>query len=196
MSTRSDAFSSVRRPDPAEVRQCHAAGMSRNKTAEVLGVSTRQVDNVARELGLSWSSHATAEAVAARRQQAELERLDLADRWRELALDSVERALVEEDPGDRRRHAMAGEAATRSDLAIWGRGLTEVTEKDTAAENFVELLVGLRRGFTLLEETPLEEIDPVGEFAEFGTVPQEWEAEVDRSVSGVEEVSEEGDRPP
>lgn len=154
--------------------------MSRNRTATVLGVSTRQVDNVAAEIGLSWSAHATAEAVAARRQQAELERLDLADKWRELALDSVDRALVEEDPGDRRRHAMTAEAATRSDLAIWGRGLAEVTEKDTAAENFAELLIGLRRGFSLLEETPLEEIDPTGEFAEFGTDP----------------AGREGDRPP
>lgn len=172
--------SSGHRPDPHEVRQCHAAGMSRNRTATVLGCSTRQVDRVARELGLSWSSHATAEAVAARKQQAELERLDLADKWRELALDSVERALVEEDPGDRRRHAMTAEAATRSELAIWGRGLAEVTEKDAAAENFVELLVGLRRGFSLLEETPLEEIDPTGEFEEFGTDP----------------AGREGDRPP
>lgn len=149
--------------------------MSRNRTAQTLGVSTRQVDNVAAELGLSWSSASTAEAVAARKQQAELERMDLADSWRELALDSVARALVEEDPGDRRRHAMSAEAATRSDLAIWGRGVEQTTEKDAAGEDFAELLIGLRRGFTLLEDTPLEELDPTGEFEEFGTAPAGWE---------------------
>lgn len=170
MSVHHPGNSSGTRPDPDEVRHCHEAGLSRNRTAAALGVSTRQVDRVAEELGLSWSAKATAEAVATRRQKAELERLDLADKWRELALDSVDRALAEDDPGDRRRHAMTAEAATRSELSIWGRGLAEVTDKDTAAENFAELLIGLRRGFTLLEETPLEEIDPTGEFEEFGTV--------------------------
>lgn len=190
MSARPSSKSSPARPDPNEVRQCHAAGMSRNRTATVLGVSTRQVDNVAAEIGLSWSSHATAEAVAARKQQSELERLDLADQWRELALDSVGRALVEDDPGDRRRHAMTAEAATRSDLAIWGRGLTEVTEKDAAAENFAELLVSLRRGWSLLEEAPLEEIDPTGEFEAFGTVgygDTEEELDTDTDPAGWEE---------
>lgn len=143
--------------------------MSRNKTAEVLGVSTRQVDNAAEELGLSWSSKATAEAVAARRQRAELERLDLADSWRELAVDSVGRALVEDDPGDRRRHAMTAEAATRSDLAIYSRGVEQTTEKDAEAENFAALLVSLRSAFRTLDATPVDELDPNGEFEAFGT---------------------------
>lgn len=158
-------ISSVKRPDPEEVRHCHESGMSRNRTAAVLGVSTRQVDNVADEMGLSWSATATAEAVAARQQQAEAERLDLADSWRELAVESVGRALAEDDAAERRRHALTAEAATRADLSIW-QGVEPEGQGNQAAEAFAALLLSVRQGFTTLENTPDEELDPDGEFDE------------------------------
>lgn len=146
----------VNRPTPEDVARCHAAGMSKNKTAETLGVSTRQVGYVADELGLSWSAESVAEAVEARQQQAEAQRLDLADSWRELALDSVARALAEDDAGERRRHALTGEAATRSDLAIW-RAVDPEPEGSQAAQEFAALLLSVRQGFTTLDATPVEE---------------------------------------
>lgn len=146
--------------------------MSRNRTATVLNVSTRQVDNVAAELGLSWSSASTAEAVAARKSQAEGHRVELAELWLELALDSVGRALLEDDAGDRRRHAMTAEAATRSEIAIWS-SLTPNTEKDTGAQAYAEMMLALRHSFAVLEDTPEEELDPTGEFDYYGTPAEE-----------------------
>lgn len=172
MSVHQPGKSSVGRPDPDEVRHCHEAGMSRNRTATALGVSTRQVDNVAAELGLSWSSASTAEAVAARKAQAEGQRVELAELWLKLAVDSVGRALAEDDPGDRRRHAMTAESATRSEINIWS-SLAPNTEKDTAAESFAELLIGLRKGFTLLDDLTVDDLDPKGEFDYYGTPAEE-----------------------
>ena len=153
----------VNRPTPEDVARCHAAGMSKNRTAETLGVSTRQVGYVADELGLSWSATSTAEAVAARKQRSELERLDIADSWRELARDSIDRALAEDDPSDRRRHALTAEAATRADLSIW-KGVEPESEGDEAKQAFAALLVSLRSSFRTLDDTPVEELDPDGEF--------------------------------
>lgn len=139
--------------------------MSRNRTAQTLGVSTRQVDNVAAEVGLSWSATATAEAVAARKEQAELERLDIADSWRKLARDSVDKALAEDDAGERRKFAMTAESATRSELSIW-QGVEPESEGDEAKQAFAALLVSVRDGFKTMDDTPVEELDPDGEFDE------------------------------
>ena len=154
MSTRL-GDSATNRPTPEDVQHCFDAGMSRNRTAETLGVSTRQVDNVAEELGLSWSAEATAEAVAARKQKAEAERLDIADSWRELAVDSLTRALAEDDAGERRKFALTAESATRSDLAIW-QGVEPEAEGE-AKQAFAALLVSLRSSFRTLDDTPVEE---------------------------------------
>lgn len=179
-------------PDPEAVARLHAAGESRNSVARTLGVSTRQVDNVARELGLSWAGSLTREAVEAKRLAAEVERLELAGRFRRLAVESVELALVEEDPLDRRRHTMTASTAAQSDLAIWARKVQGEHVEDTGGEVFEELLNAIRG-------TPVEVMgndgETIGAYRSMedmlGTVPEEWEAEVDRSVSGVE-----GDRPP
>lgn len=186
------------RPDPEAVARLHAAGESRNSVARTLGVSTRQVDNVARELGLSWAGSLTREAVEAKRLAAEVERLELAGQFRRLAVESVELALVEEDPLDRRRHTMTASAAAQSDLAIWARKVQgEQVEDKTGGEARFEVMDAIRVQFDELLATPVEELDPGGEF-ECSPHPEDspgWEAEVDRSVSGVE-GGREGDRPP
>lgn len=192
MSVRPPEKKSGDRPDPEAVARLHAAGESRNSVARTLGVSTRQVDNVARELGLSWTGSLTREAVEAKRLAAEVERLELAGQFRRLAMESVELALVEEDPLDRRRHTMTASTAAQSDLAIWARKVQGEHVEDTGGEVFEELLNAIRG-------TPVEVMgndgETVGAYRSMedmlGTVPEEWEAEVDRSVSGVE-----GDRPP
>lgn len=192
MSVRPPEKKSGDRPDPEAVARLHAAGESRNSVARTLGVSSRQVDNVARELGLSWTGSLTREAVEAKRLAAEVERLELAGQFRRLAVESVELALVEEDPLDRRRHTMTASTAAQSDLAIWARKVQGEHVEDTGGEVFEELLNAIRG-------TPVEVMgndgETVGAYRSMedmlGTVPEEWEAEVDRSVSGVE-----GDRPP
>lgn len=197
MSVRPPERKSGDRPDPEAVARLHAAGESRNSVARTLGVSTRQVDNVARELGLSWAGSLTREAVEAKRLAAEVERLELAGQFRRLAVESVALALVEEDPLDRRRHTMTASTAAQSDLAIWARKVQGERVEDTGGEPFEELLNAIRG-------TPVEIMDDDGETIGayrsmedmLDNVPEEWlEAEVDRSVSGVEEVLE-GDRPP
>lgn len=92
-----------------------------------------------------------------------MDRAELAQKFRELALDSVDRALAEEDPGDRRRLAMTAESATRSDLSLLAAS-KDGEEDSEAAEKFAELLDSIRNGFDTLDDTPVEELDPDGEF--------------------------------
>lgn len=134
----------VNRPDLEDVARLHAAGEGRNAIAATLRVSHRQVDNAARELGLSWSGEATREAVEARRQHAEVDRLELAGRFRLLAAESVELALVEEDPLERRRHVMTATAAMHADLSIWARKIENYATSATGGEQWAELLESIR----------------------------------------------------
>ena len=144
MSARPRISNEKRRPDPEDVRRLHAAGESRNAVARALGVSTRQVDNVAAEIGVSWSAAATRDAVEVQRNTAETDRLELAKMWRDLARDSLARALVEGDTQDRRRLAGTAEAATRSDLAIWSRKIEGNHVEGGAGAEFEELVAQIR----------------------------------------------------
>lgn len=162
-SIRGPQISDPKRPDPEDVKQLHASGEGRNSIARALGVSYRQVDRVARELGLTWNADATREASAARRTAAELDRAELAQKFRALALDSVDRALAEDDPSDRRRLAMTAESATRSDLSLLAAN-REGEEGSESAEQFAELLDSIRSGFDTIMDTPVEDPDLLGEF--------------------------------
>lgn len=151
------------RPDPDDVRRLHAAGESRNGTARALGVSTRMVDAVAAEVGVSWSADATRDAAETRRHTAEIERLELAAKFRAVAARALDRAIVEDDSAEARRLTATAAEATRTDLHIWQR---DVPGEDgtTGGEPFVELLDALRVQFETLDEMPVDELDPSGEF--------------------------------
>ena len=138
--------------DLEEVARLHAAGISRNKTAERLGVPTSRIDKAAEELGISWSSKRTEEAVAARRARAKERHLDMAERWGDLALDSLDRALEETDAGDRRRYAMSADTATRAELAIW----ESLDERSTHSLTAVSIAVA--DAFATLDDLPIEDL--------------------------------------
>lgn len=147
------------RPSPDDVQRLYNAGEGRNAIARTLGVSQRQVSRVAADLGISWDQEASRDAAAARRAAAELDRADLAQRFRELALDSVDRAIKEDDPTDRRRLAMTAESASRSDLALHAAN-RDVEHSSSAAEDFSELLDSIRNGFDELDDMPVDQLDP------------------------------------
>lgn len=142
------------RPDPVDVARLHAAGVSRNGTARALEVSTRQVDAVAAELGLSWSADAPAEAVAVRRSTAAIERLELAASFRRLAEDSLTRALAAETAAERRSFTLSATAAAQQDLAIHG-ALPPAEAGDDAANVMEKIAASLE----LLDAIPVEELE-------------------------------------
>lgn len=162
MSTRPQERKWGERPNPDDVRRLHAAGESRNGTARALGVSTRMVDAVAAEIGVSWSADATRDAVETRRHTAEVERLELAAKFRAVAARALDRAIVEDDTAEARRLTATAAEAARTDLHIWERNITG--EDDTGGEVFVELLDAIRGNFDDLDAMPVEALDPEGAF--------------------------------
>ena len=138
--------------DLDEVARLHAEGVSRNKTAERLGVPTSQIDKAAETLGISWSAARTEEAVAARRARAKERHIDLAEKWGDLALSSLDRALDEDDPGDRRRLAMTADTATRAELTVWE------SLDDRATHNLTAVTLAVADAFATLDEAPLDEL--------------------------------------
>mgnify|MGYP001053752897 CR=1 FL=1 len=163
MPTRGQKRSWGERPHPEDVRRLHAAGESRNGTARALGVSTRQVDAVAAEIGVSWSADASRAAVETRRHTAEIERLELAAKFRAVAARALDRALTEDDTAEARRLTATAAEAARTDLHIWQRDIPG-EDGEKGGEVFVELLDALRVGFETLDEMPVDELDPSGEF--------------------------------
>lgn len=140
--------------DLDEVARLHAAGVSRNKTAERLNVSTRQIDKAAETLGISWSAARTEEAVAARRARAKERHLEQAEKWGDLAMDSLDRALQETDPADRRRHALTAQVATQSELELWKQSL----DVRAGHHNLTTVTLAVADAFATLDETPLEDL--------------------------------------
>lgn len=126
----------ARRPDLDAVRRLYDAGESRNGIARALNVSTRQVDNAARELGLTFSSERTTAAVETYRATAAVERAELAARLRAVA--RTELAAVEDqelDVSDRRHHMAIAATAIDRDVRIGRLQLESLTsdQPDTAA---------------------------------------------------------------
>lgn len=163
MPTRAENRKWGQRPDPEDVRRLHAAGESRNGTARALGVSTRQVDAVAAEIGVSWSAAATRDAVETRRNTAEVERLELAAKFRAVAARALDRALNEDDTAEARRLTAAAAEAARTDLHIAERNITG-EDGAKGGEAFLEVMDALKVQFEDLDDMPVEVLDPNGEF--------------------------------
>lgn len=163
MPTRAEKRSWGERPHPDDVRRLHAAGESRNATARALGVSTRMVDTVAAEIGVSWSADATRDAVETRRHTAEVERLELAGKFRAVAARALDRALTEDDTAEARRLTATAAEAARTDLHIAERNVPG-EDGTRGGEGVFELLDALRVQFDDLDATPVDVLDPEGEF--------------------------------
>lgn len=172
MPTRSRERKWGERPDPDDVRRLHAAGESRNGTARALGVTTRMVDAVAAEIGVSWSADATRDAVETRRHTAEVERLELAGKFRAVAARALDRAVIEDDTAEARRLTATAAEAARTDLHIWQRDIPgEGGAK--GGEEFFEVMDALRVQFDDLDAMPVDVLDPDGEFEQYGLTGEE-----------------------
>lgn len=90
----------------SEARRLHAEGRGRNAIARELGISTRQVDNLAREMGLRFDTARTRAAARARRSAAAQDRDELAAGARRLAHDVLARAVAADDVLELRRLVM------------------------------------------------------------------------------------------
>lgn len=163
MPTRPQERNWGQRPSPDDVRRLHAAGESRNGTARALGVSTRMVDAVAAEVGVSWSADATRDAVETRRHTAEVERLELAGKFRAVAARALDRALNEEDTAEARRLTATAAEAARTDLHIAERNVPG-EDGTKGGEGVFEVMDALRVQFEDLDAMPVEVLDPSGEF--------------------------------
>lgn len=111
--------------DPApslvsRVMQCRAEGLGRNAVARLLGVSTRQVDNISREHNITWDSQHVAVANRARGEQAKAKRMELAEQFRTIASLELQAVLNGEfePPGVRKERLTIAAIAVDKDLAI------------------------------------------------------------------------------
>lgn len=163
MPTRPQERNWGQRPSPDDVRRLHAAGESRNATARALGVSTRMVDAVAAEVGVSWSADATRDAVETRRHTAEVERLELAGKFRAVAARALDRALNEDDTAEARRLTATAAEAARTDLHIAERNVPG-EDGTKGGEGVFEVMDALRVQFDDLDAMPVDVLDPSGEF--------------------------------
>lgn len=102
------------------VMECRAEGLGRNATARLLNISTRQVDNVTRELGIDWGGDHVEVANRARAEQAKTKRLEIAEKFRRVADLELQAVLNGEfeSPGIRKDRITIAAISTDKDLAI------------------------------------------------------------------------------
>lgn len=110
--------SSPKVPLPADVERLHGLGVSRNGIARELKVSTRQVDKVARKLGLSFSAASVEDALKARAYRADNQRLEIAENLREVALRESRKAKGSNDALETSRHVKAAVDAVQAEQAL------------------------------------------------------------------------------
>lgn len=128
---------SVRRPNKTTVKRLHTQGLGRNAIARELNVSTRQVDNVARDLGLRFTTDRTYAASRVRESQAAQDRAELAEQARAEAhrLMGILKGLS--DPVQIRR--IVGAIAELLDIDVRATGATaEVTDREDHPEQFMK----------------------------------------------------------
>lgn len=112
------AASSPKVPLPADVERLHGLGVSRNGIARELKVSTRQVDKVARKLGLSFSAASVEDALKARAYRADNQRLEIAENLREVALRESRKAKGSNDALETSRHVKAAVDAVQAEQVL------------------------------------------------------------------------------
>lgn len=161
---------------PETVRRLSEQGHGRNEIARKLNVNVYQVHKAAREAGVTFDRSATKAATAARVADAQAERIELAEQFRQVGRTILTKVL-DSNPGDLDPAALrdllwsAGSAAASD--ARYGKLLldyqtTHIAEDEQieAAEKFATLLQGLREGFQTLEDTPIEEFEDDDDAAE------------------------------
>lgn len=104
----------------SRVMHCRAEGLSRNATARLLEISTRQVDNLSREHNITWGGEHVVIANRARGEQAKAKRLELAEQFRKIASLELQAVLNGdfEPPGVRKDRLTIAAIAVDKDLAI------------------------------------------------------------------------------
>lgn len=107
-----------KRPLPADVQRLHALGVSRNGIARELDVSTRQVDNAVRALGLTFSAAGVEDAVKARAYRADKARAEIADNLRDVALRESRKAMSSQDALETSRHVKAAVDALQAERGL------------------------------------------------------------------------------
>lgn len=104
----------------SRVMHCRAEGLSRNATARLLEISTRQVDNISKENNITWGGDHVAVANRARGEQAKAKRIELAEQFRKIASLELQAVLNGdfEPPGVRKDRLTIAAIAVDKDLAI------------------------------------------------------------------------------
>lgn len=129
-----------KKPRPEDVQALFDAGYSRNRIAAQLEVSTRAVDEVAHDLGLSFNQELTREAVAARVSRANEQRIRLGEQLRKIAaleLDGITGEVF--DANDRKAMMTTAAIAIQRDIEL-ARYLDERFPDDPSKSEAVEVL--------------------------------------------------------
>lgn len=154
---------------PEKVAELVAQGHGRNQIARLLEVPVYRVNKAAHAAGVKFDRSATKAATAARMADAQAERAELADKFRQVS-QTILNVVLNSDPGDLAPDALrdllwsAGSAAAsdaRYGKLILEHEMSRITEEhqSEAAEQFAELLNTVRAGFQTLEDTPLEDLE-------------------------------------
>lgn len=158
-----------KRVTPAKVKELVEQGHGRNEIARRLKTNVYQVNKAAHAAGVTFDRSATKAATAARLADAQAERSELADQFRQVS-QTILNVVLNSDPGDLTPDALrdllwsAGSAAAsdaRYGKLLLDTELSRITEEhqSEAAEQFGAFLNTVREGFQTLEDTPIEELE-------------------------------------
>lgn len=143
-------YSPVKRPEPGDVQALYDAGYGRNEIARRLQVSSRQVDYVAKELGITFDQDLTGDAVAARVSRANEQRIELSDKLRRIAALELDGITSDQfDPNERKAMMTTAAIAVQRDLEI----AKYIDEKFPNDPNKTEAIDKLNEFFGLLRGT-------------------------------------------
>lgn len=138
--TQPNQYSAVKRPEPGDVQALYDAGYGRNEIARRLQVSPRQVDHVAKDLGLAFNQDLTSDAVAARVSRANEQRIELSEKLRRIAALELDGITSEQfDPNERKAMMTTAAIAVQRDLEI-AKYLDERFPEDTGTPEALDML--------------------------------------------------------
>ncbi|NLA55117.1 MAG: hypothetical protein GX859_02280 [Corynebacterium humireducens] len=138
--THPNQYSAVKRPEPGDVQALYDAGYGRNEIARRLQVSPRQVDRVAKDLGLAFNQELTSDAVAARVSRANEQRIELSEKLRRIAALELDGITSEQfDPNERKAMMTTAAIAVQRDLEI-AKYLDERFPEDTGTPEALDML--------------------------------------------------------
>lgn len=153
-----------RDPLAEEVIVGWSAGMGRNQLARTLGITRYRVSKIAHDHGLEFNADHTAEATAARIEQARRDRIELEERWQSFAHRCLDQAEDATTPDDVWMWVRTGAVATDKAAVLAAHLANDGTSDETKLEegreavrvHFNLMTTSAEKARKLIEEHPYQ----------------------------------------